>query len=136
MKERAIGLDIGIDSVGACVVTLNNGICCEIIEPSSYTFSQSESPKTGMTKSTQRGQKRRMRRQVDRKKLRLSDARELFKNRLGVDFAELMKTNKNIVSPAELKVKGLTEKLTKEELVNRPLQLSQIQRIQVEPQSR
>jgi CRISPR-associated endonuclease Csn1 len=116
MKERAIGLDIGIDSVGACVVTLNDGICCEIIEPSSYTFSQSESPKTGVTESMQRGQKRRMRRQVDRKKLRLSDARELFKNRLGVDFDELMKTNKNIVSPAELKVKGLTEKLTKEEL--------------------
>lgn len=115
MSKSTLGLDLGIASIGWCLFEDDeNDNHKRIIDLGSFIFDQIEDGKTGQTENIKRRQKRGMRRQRRRKHLRLQDGRSLFKNELDIDFFSL--DFKNYLSPMELKIKGLHEKLSKEEL--------------------
>ena len=114
-KNTTLGLDLGIVSVGWCLFENDEQENPKrIVDLGSFVFDQIENKKTGQTENIQRRQKRSMRRQRRRRVRRLETGRYLFKNELGVDFLSL-NLNK-IGNPMELKIKGLHEQLTKEEL--------------------
>lgn len=112
-----LGLDLGIASVGWCLYEDDDkGNPRKIIDIGSFVFDQIEDPRTGKTENIIRRQKRSTRRQRRRRVRRLEDGRLLFKRSLGVNFQEVVAKNFNYLNPFELKVKGLKEKLSKEEL--------------------
>ena len=115
MRKTILGYDLGIGSVGwALFEEDEEGNPRKIIDLGSFVFDQIEDPKSGKTENIERRVKRSMRRQRRRRALRLEDGRSLFKEYLNVDFLTLKFSS--YPSPYELKVKGLTEKLSKEEL--------------------
>ena len=114
-KNTTLGLDLGIASVGWCLFENDEQENPKrIIDLGSFVFNQIENKKTGQTENIARRQKRSMRRQRRRKVRRLEAGRYLFQNELDVDFRSLNLSQ--IGNPLELKIKGLHEKLTKEEL--------------------
>ncbi len=116
-KKKTLGLDLGIASIGWCLFEEgDDNNLKRIIDIGSFVFNQIENPKSGQTENIARRIKRSMRRQRRRRTLRLEDARSLFKDKLGVDFFEVISSKKDNVTPFDIKVKGLHEKLTKEEL--------------------
>lgn len=142
---KILGLDLGISSIGWClfeaepeilvdnngeVITENGEIIKKSFKPKhvidlgSFIFSEIEDGKTGKTENVNRRQKRLMRRQRRRRVKRLADLRELFKEQFHVDFLKDViekrqnsSLKKEEQSPFYLKVKGLTQKLTPEELM-------------------
>lgn len=116
-KKKTLGLDLGIASIGWCLFEEgDDNDLKRIIDIGSFVFNQIENPKSGQTENIARRIKRSMRRQRRRRTLRLEDARSLFKEKLGIDFFELVSSRKDSTTPFDIKVKGLHEKLTKEEL--------------------
>lgn len=119
-----LGLDLGIASVGWCLFDSDeNDNPRRIIDLGSFVYDQLENGKTGKRENQERRQKRGMRRQRRRRVRRLYDCRKLLKDGLNVDFC--VENNqctvngipvKNFPSPFELKIKGLKEKLSPEEL--------------------
>lgn len=105
-----IGFDIGIASVGWSVVSTNSG---KILETGVSIF-----PSGTASRNEERRDFRQSRRLLRRRKQRVSDLKNFLSER---GF-----TNEKIslsLSPYELRVKGLTEELTKEEIVTALLHL-------------
>ena len=119
MEKRltTLGLDLGIASIGWCLYEDDqSGNPRKIVDIGSFVFDQIEDQKTGKTENIARREKRSMRRQRRRRVRRLEDGRKLFQDSLGVDFQKLSAKSYEYQSPFELKVKGLRERLSKEEL--------------------
>lgn len=113
--KTILGLDLGVASVGWALFEKDeNGLPCRLVDLGSFVYDQIENKKTGLTENIDRRQKRSMRRQRRRRVRRLADGRSLFKKSLGVDFASLDLSKFD--SPFALKLRGLEEKLSKEEL--------------------
>ena len=105
MQKLTLGLDIGISSVGWGVIDSQNGT---IIDCAARIFPQSQKD-DNLTRRTMRGSKRLLR----RKKHRLERVDSLL-NTIGItrpNYKDYCNTN-----PYEIRVKGLTKKLTKEEI--------------------
>ena len=124
MGKKTLGLDLGIASIGWCLFEDDeDGNPKKIIDLGSYVFDQIEDNK-GKTENIVRRQKRLMRRQRRRRVTRLEEGRNLFAKYFGLDFfndviAKLpvsFNEDGTPTTPFQLKVKGLTELLTKEEL--------------------
>lgn len=115
-KHMTLGLDLGIASVGWCLFDSDdNENPRRILDIGSFVFNQVENPKDGKRENAVRREKRLARRQRRRKSRRLNDGKDLFLQTLGVDLNETFKT-KLSMTPFEIKIKGLNEKLSKEEL--------------------
>lgn len=116
-KKKMLGLDLGIASIGWCLYEEDDdGNLKRIIDIGSYVFNQIENTKNGQTENIARRIKRSMRRQRRRRVLRLEECRSLFKKEWGMDFLKVVTDNKSNLTPFDLKVKGLHEAITKEEL--------------------
>ena len=123
-SKKTLGLDLGIASVGWCLFEDDDdGHPRRIIDLGSFVFDQIEDEK-GNTENAARRVKRSMRRQRRRTARRLADGRELFKKSLGIDFLKDVVPNLPLkgedgkpITPFEIKVRGLKEKLSKAELV-------------------
>jgi CRISPR-associated endonuclease Csn1 len=117
-SNTTLGLDLGIASIGWCLFENDeNGNPKKVKDLGSFVFNQIEDGKTGETENITRRQKRLMRRQRRRRVHRLEDGRALFQKYFHKDFYEVEKTCERNVTPFELKVKGLKEKLSPEELM-------------------
>ena len=111
----SVGLDIGISSVGLAVLDAKSGT---VLEAMSDIFSEGSNKENINRRSA-----RQNRRLKNRKKTRLRDSKLLL-TRLGfisgrdkdteLSFERLAKEKQNVY---ELRVKGLTERLTKDEIV-------------------
>lgn len=108
MMKYRIGLDIGIASVGWCVMKHNeNDEPCQIMDLGVRKFSPAEKPKTGESPAVDRRVARGIRRNIRRKRERLDKLKETLQSQLldgkDIDF-----------SPCELYVlraKALDEKI-------------------------
>lgn len=111
--KKIVGLDLGIASVGWCIVQSDDeGNILRIEDMGSYVFNNLED-KNGKLENAARGEKRRMRRQRRRKQHRLIALKKIFeKENVCFDNIDARK----YASPFELKIRGLNEKLSKEEL--------------------
>ncbi len=115
MKKKILGLDLGIASVGWSVVGADDNLKpTHIIDTGAYVFDTLEDGQSGKLENENRRIKRGARRLNRRKKLRLQDLRKLLDEKLGVDFYSLDLRKYN--NPFEIKIKGLKEELSKEEL--------------------
>lgn len=111
----SLGLDLGVGSVGWALIELDdNNIPVRIIDCGCYIFNQLQDPKSGELQNKERREKRASRRLRRRKTLRLKDLRKLYKDYFDIDFLELKLQEYG--SPFEIKVKGLSNQLSKEEL--------------------
>ena len=116
-RQTTLGLDLGIASIGWCLYEDDDdGNPRKIMDIGSFVFDQIEDKQTGKTENIARREKRSMRRQRRRRVRRLEDGRALFQSALGINFTEIAARNYEYQNPFELKVKGLKEKLSKEEL--------------------
>ena len=135
-----LGLDLGIASIGWCLYEGSteyiydiNGVISEdeegnpaayhkpvrIADLGSFIFNQIED-KDGKTENKKRGECRRMRRQRRRKVHRLERLRNFYKEQFNVDFLKDVIANREkytTQNPFEIKIKGLENKLSKEELM-------------------
>jgi CRISPR subtype II RNA-guided endonuclease Cas9/Csn1 len=117
MKKR-LGLDLGVASVGWCLMGIDDdGNPLRIIDANPLVFDSIEDGKTGTTENQNRRIKRGMRRQRRRRVLRLEDLRKLFADYFHKDFFSSMNNVEKGTTPFDLKVKGLKEKLTEDELM-------------------
>lgn len=137
-KEKfVLGLDIGISSVGWGLLKLDDeGNPNKIIDTGVKIFTPGEIPKTGASKNLERREKRGARRIIRRRSFRIDRIRHLLNlsgylgenivtgvvsdvnNRLTQIYNDMLYKyyhEKNI-TPYDLKVKALDEKLTKDEL--------------------
>lgn len=137
-KEKyALGLDIGISSVGWGMLRLDdNNNPTRVIDVGVKIFSPGEVPKTGASKNLERRSKRGTRRVIRRKEFRVDRIRYLLNvsgylgdelvigsvsevneqlTKIYNDMINNYYKNKNI-TPYELKVKALDQKLNKDEL--------------------
>lgn len=103
MGRKVLGLDIGITSVGFGIIDIDNN---EIVDYGVRLFKESTA-----AENVSRREKRGGRRLKSRKKNRIADLKSLMQNEniIGYDFSCLD-------NPYELRVKGLSEKLTNQEL--------------------
>nr|WP_308618417.1 type II CRISPR RNA-guided endonuclease Cas9 [uncultured Enterococcus sp.] len=101
--EVNIGFDIGISSVGWSVVATKSG---RILESGVSLFSGASA-----AKNEERRNFRQSRRLLRRRKNRISDLKKYLKEQSFTYNGELLNEN-----PYEIRVKGLTEKLSKEEI--------------------
>lgn len=113
-KLYSLGLDLGIASIGWALMKINeNNEVIRIEDCGVKIFRKLEDDKDGklanFTRRTKRGQ-RRIRR---RRQTRLRDLRKLLKHEFNIEFFNLDLSNN---SPWHIRLKGLKEKLTKEEL--------------------
>ncbi len=113
MEKKVLGLDIGIASVGWTLLEKKDDEFKRIIDLGVVTFSKLED-KDGKLKNQQRRDKRSKRRQRRRKTLRKQDLKDLFETDLNIKFDKI--NFSNFKNPFELKLKGLNEKLSIEEL--------------------
>lgn len=108
----SIGFDIGISSVGLAVIDAKNG---SVLEAVSDIFSEGSSEDNKDRRSA-----RHSRRSSGRKNTRLRDSQHLLQNigfikgdNVKLAFREIAYANQKVY---ELRVKGLTERLTKDEI--------------------
>lgn len=136
---KTLGLDLGVASIGWCLYESeklprsdNQGevekdvygnfkykyVPQHIIDLGVFVFNQIEDGKSGKTENVHRREKRLMRRQRRRKVRRLASLRYLFFKYFQVDFLKDIIENRHCkLTPFEIKVKGLKEKLSEEELM-------------------
>lgn len=103
-RKVNFGFDAGISSAGWSVVDANNG---EIIEAGVRLFSGADAARNAERRSF-----RQSRRLIRRRTVRLHDACELLKKTFHVEDI----IDDSTINPYEARVKGLTEKLSKQEL--------------------
>ena len=110
----SLGLDIGIASVGWCVVDLDRE---KIAGLGVRTFPEAENPKDGSSLASARREARSVRRRLSRRRGRLEDIKKML-----LDYG-LFSSKDELMSvfdacyetPYELRAKGLDEKLTPQE---------------------
>ena len=122
----AIGLDIGIASVGYAVVALDyEENPWGIINMGSRIFDAAENPKDGASLAAPRREARTGRRRLRRRKHRIERIKNLFLNTQLLTKEQLEKLYEGVSSDVyELRVKGLDEKLTAEEVARVLLHLA------------
>lgn len=110
----SLGLDIGITSVGWSVVNLDVN---RIEDLGVRIFSAAENPKDGSSLALPRRLARGRRRLLRRKSYRVKRVKNLILSRkiLVEDELDNLFVNKDVISVWEARVKGLNEKLSKEE---------------------
>ena len=114
--KKIVGLDLGVGSVGWAIVEADDeNYITHIVDLGSYVFSELENPKDGKLENVVRRNKRSTRRLTRRKKLRLLDLDNLFKQTFNKSFYNINLSNFD--NPYELKVKGLSKKLSEEEIM-------------------
>ncbi len=114
MSKLVLGLDIGIASVGWGLLEKDlDDNFKRIVDLGVLTFSKMED-KDGKLENAKRREKRSMRRQRRRKVLRKKDIGKLLNSYFNIDFHSLNYSKYSNVY--ELKVKGLNEQLSKEEM--------------------
>ncbi|MFA6890141.1 MAG: type II CRISPR RNA-guided endonuclease Cas9, partial [Bacilli bacterium] len=116
--KYVLGLDLGIASIGwSLMIKDETGQLTRIENLGIRIFSPLEDGKSGKLANEIRRTKRGQRRLRRRKHLRLQDTKNLFSSSLLPDFEKFEKIDfKSYLNPYEIKIKGLTEPLTKEEL--------------------
>lgn len=113
--SKVLGLDLGIASIGWSLMERDeNGEFIRVVDLGSFIFPALED-KDGKLENVARRQKRSSRRLRRRKSRRLEDAKKLFDDYFNMNSKEILENNK--ISPFEIKVKGLYNKLSEEELV-------------------
>ena len=126
MERYAIGLDVGITSVGWSVVELKNDKPCQIIGMGSRIFDAAEHPKTGASLALPRREARSMRRRIRRFKHRKERIRDLLVKSDVVTEEELShlydKIDEDIYA---LRVRALDEIVTGSELARILIHISQ-----------
>lgn len=121
-KKINIGLDIGVASVGWCLLDENT----EIIDMGVRLFDDpAGSSKDGTLANAKRRSMRSLRRMIRRRKLRKKDLVSfLIENKFGLESEiydcienfDISKHGTNFVHPAQLKVKALKERITKKRI--------------------
>ncbi|MDR3258287.1 MAG: type II CRISPR RNA-guided endonuclease Cas9 [Fusobacteriaceae bacterium] len=112
--KYSLGLDLGITSIGWALLLKDDDDNLQRIEDIGVIIFEQLEDKDGRLENAKRREKRGQRRLKRRKKLRLKEASDYFKKEWGINFFEL--NFKKIGNPFELKIKGISEKLTREEL--------------------
>lgn len=118
--KKILGLDLGVASIGWALINCDDeNQPNRIIDLGSFCFEELEDGKTGKLDNVNRRIKRGTRRLRRRKVYRLKELRNLFKEYKFInsddDFYNKVESNKENI--LELKVKGLHEALTKDELM-------------------
>ncbi|WP_282804114.1 type II CRISPR RNA-guided endonuclease Cas9 [Clostridium tetani] len=110
----ALGLDIGITSVGWSVINLDVN---RIEDLGVRIFNAAENPKDGASLALPRRMARGRRRLLKRKAYRVNRVRNLILERgiLSKDELDNLFTNKDVISVWEARIKGLDQKLSREE---------------------
>lgn len=114
--KKALGLDLGVASVGWSLMEMDDDFEFKrIIDLNSHTFS--EITNKGKLENLDRREKRGSRRILRRRNLRLKLCKNFIERRLEIDCSNLsLQKSNNEPYPYNIKVKGLTELLSKEEL--------------------
>ncbi len=114
--KYTIGLDLGITSVGWAVIGLNdNGQSTHIVD-ANVTILESIEDDKGKLKNVERREARGVRRTLRRRAYRVKRVKKLL-SEIGLDPNTIYNVKSKVQqNPYFLKVKGLSEKLTKEEL--------------------
>lgn len=112
--DYALGLDIGITSVGWSIINLNKN---RIEDLGVRIFNAAENPKDGSSLALPRRMARGRRRLLRRKAYRVKKVKRLLvkENILSQDELNGLFENKNVISVWECRVKALNEKVSKEE---------------------
>ena len=123
--KYSLGLDLGVASIGWAIVKLNEDDSVLRIEDLGVRlFYAMEKGKTDELENAIRRQKRGSRRLTRRRSQRLRDLNNFFINNFNIDIlkidlnklSEQFSNEEHILLPYRLKIKGLTEKLSLEEL--------------------
>jgi CRISPR-associated endonuclease Csn1 len=119
-----LGLDIGISSIGFCLIKQkNDDITPQIKDSGVYLFNSAEEPKSGRSLALPRRIARGQRRRLERRKRRLKKVRNLFiKQGLISRVAELSSK----VSPWELRSLAVKESTGNNEKILNGLELAQV----------
>lgn len=126
MQPYAIGLDVGITSVGWSVVALKNDKPCQIIGMGSRIFDAAEHPKTGASLALPRREARSMRRRIRRFNYRKVRIRELLVDYNIISSEELACLFDNIKEDVyALRVRALSERVAGPELARILIHISQ-----------
>lgn len=138
-RSMTLGLDLGVASIGWCLyenkktpvsdaqgeVSFDDNKNIKyiyspqhIIDMGVFVFNQLEKGKSGKLENVQRRQKRSIRRQRRRKVRRLYSLRHLFYEQFHVDFLnDVISPRHCKLTPFEIKIKGINNKLSEEELM-------------------
>lgn len=124
---KILGLDIGISSIGWSLVEVDPNIdgFGDILGCGVRLFTEAESPKDGKSLALPRRNSRATRRVNKRKKARMKQIKILLSKHFDLDpkniiaedefLPKLFVTNKEFISPWELRMQGLDRKLNEEE---------------------
>lgn len=124
---KILGLDIGISSIGWSLVEVDPNIdgFGDILGCGVRLFTEAESPKDGKSLALPRRNSRAIRRVNKRKKARMKQIKILLSKHFDLDpkniiaedefLPKLFVTNKEFISPWELRMQGLDRKLNEEE---------------------
>lgn len=132
MKKRVFGFDVGISSLGWAVIDMDDDkdpekqeeITGEIIAAGVRTFPEAENPKDGKSLAMPRRQKRLARRVCRRKALRKKDLKKLFVEKGLVGETDFVRKNVPLADVWDLRVQGLSRRLSGEELARVLLHLA------------
>ncbi|NOZ12375.1 MAG: type II CRISPR RNA-guided endonuclease Cas9, partial [Acidobacteria bacterium] len=116
---KILGLDIGIASIGFCLLENNRGETPKILSIGVRVFPQAENPKNGKSLAKPRRDARLARRRIQRKARRLKSIRKLFVQYQLIHQEEKDSFNKNItgkITPWHLRKLALNQILNGREL--------------------
>lgn len=128
MHQYAIGLDIGVTSVGWATLALDESESpCGILNMGSRIFAAAEHPKTGASLALPRREARSARRRLRRHRHRNERIRQLFVNSGLITEEELSSLfdGKGLPDIYELRVRALDEPVTSTEMARILLHISQ-----------
>ena len=126
MQHYAIGLDVGVTSVGWSVVALKDDRPCQIIGMGSRIFAAAEHPKTGASLAAPRREARSVRRRLRRHRLRNTRIRDLLIEKKIVSEGQLFHLFEGRLEDIyALRVRALDEKMTGPEMARILIHLSQ-----------
>jgi CRISPR-associated endonuclease Csn1 len=114
--SKIIGLDVGIASLGWCVLDLEKQ---KIKDAGVRIFTKAETPKTGSSLAEPRRLARSMRRRIRRRQHRLERIKNLFVDSHLISetlLNQVFMASKDLPSPWQLRSDGLSRKLNGEEL--------------------
>lgn len=132
MKKRVFGFDVGISSLGWAVIDMDDDkdpekqeeVCGEIISAGVRIFPGAENRKDGKSLAMPRRQKRLARRVCRRKALRKKDLKKLFVEKGLVGETDFVRKNVPLADVWDLRVQGLSRRLSGEELARVLLHLA------------
>ncbi len=112
-----LGLDLGITSIGWAVIGLDDEEKASHIIDANVTIVESVEDAKGKLANTNRRDARGARRTIRRRAFRVKRTKQLLKEKFNLDIETIYNIKHQVqLNPYTLKVKGLQEKLTAEEL--------------------